>query len=368
MNEIRLLLGGDVMTGRGIDQLLRHPGDPVLYESYVHDARAYVRLVERVSGRIRKPVGDTYIWGEALAELDRFGPDVRIINLETSITTSDRPWPAKGIHYRMHPGNIGCLTAAKIDCCCLANNHVLDWGREGLRETLASLAGAGIRTAGAGLNASHAHTPAVLPIPDQGRVLVFAVGSETSGIARAWAATDDRSGLWLLPDLSPATAEHLATIARQARQPGDVVIVSIHWGGNWGYDIPAEQRAFAHRLIDAGIDVVHGHSSHHVKAIERYRDRLILYGCGDLITDYEGIGGHDAFRGDLALLYLATIEPDSGRLVQLQLVPLRMHRFRLTRPSRADIRWLTDRLNAESNPFGTRIQRDGERRLQVSSL
>ncbi len=368
MHEIRLFLCGDVMTGRGIDQLLRHPSDPMLYESYVRDAREYVRLVERVSGRIPKPVDETYIWGAALAELDRFEPDARIINLETSITTSSRPWPAKDVHYRMHPGNIGCLAAAKIDCCCLANNHVLDWGHEGLRETLASLTGAGIRTAGAGLNTPQAQAPAVLPIPGKGRVLVFALGSDTSGIPRAWSAMHERPGVWLLPDLSLATAERISETVRQVRQPGDIAIVSVHWGGNWDYTVPAEQRAFAHRLIDLGVNVVHGHSSHHVKAIEIHRDRLILYGCGDLLTDYEGIGGHEAFRGDLGLLYLATLDCDSGTLVRLQLVPQRTHRFRLMRPSRVDSRWLSDRLNAESSPFGTRIQRDAEGHLRVIFL
>ncbi len=73
-------------------------------------------------------------------------PMFKIINLETSITTNDDPWPGKGIHYRMHPGNTKLLTTAGIDFCSLANNHVLDWGREGLVETLHSLEDAGIVT------------------------------------------------------------------------------------------------------------------------------------------------------------------------------------------------------------------------------
>src|SRR5713226_1537518 len=136
---ICLFLCGDVMTGRGIDQVLPHPGNPVLYESYVRDARDYVQLAERVNGPIPRPVDLEYIWGDALEELQRAGTDLRIINLETSITRSGSPWPNKGIHYRMHPLNVGCITAAGVDCCCLANNHVLDWGYEGLEETLQTL-------------------------------------------------------------------------------------------------------------------------------------------------------------------------------------------------------------------------------------
>src|SRR5437660_12011134 len=92
---IFLFLCGDVMTGRGIDQVLPHPGNPVLYESYVRDARQYVELAERIHGVIPRPVEFAYLWGDALAELQRAGTEVRIINLETSITHSGEPWPHK---------------------------------------------------------------------------------------------------------------------------------------------------------------------------------------------------------------------------------------------------------------------------------
>ncbi len=173
-NTLKLFLCGDVMTGRGIDQILPHPNNPVLYESCVTDAREYVHLAERAHGPIPRGVGFDYIWGDALAELSQ--GDLRIINLETSITSSAAYWPGKGIHYRMHPRNIGCLTAAKIDACCLANNHVLDWSRAGLAETLASLNKAGIAVVGAGRNAMEAAAPAVLGTPGGRRVLVFAYG------------------------------------------------------------------------------------------------------------------------------------------------------------------------------------------------
>src|SRR5947209_16267250 len=107
--SIGVFLCGDVMTGRGIDQVLPHPGDPVLYERCVLDAREYVLLAERAHGPIPQTVELAYPWGDTLEELQRAGAEVRIINLETSITCSEEPWPQKGIHYRMHPGNVGCL-------------------------------------------------------------------------------------------------------------------------------------------------------------------------------------------------------------------------------------------------------------------
>ena len=164
-DSIRLFLCGDVMTGRGIDQVLPHPNDPRLHEPYIGEARCYVELAESVNGAIPRPVEFDYIWGDALAELDRAGVDLRIVNLETSITSSEDYWRDKEIHYRMHPRNIDCITAARIHCCCLANNHVLDWGYDGLAETLRTLDAAGIAHTGAGRDAVEAAAPAVLDVP-----------------------------------------------------------------------------------------------------------------------------------------------------------------------------------------------------------
>ncbi|HWE18139.1 MAG TPA: CapA family protein, partial [Hyphomicrobiaceae bacterium] len=128
---ISLFLAGDVMTGRGIDQVLPHPGDPRLYESYVKSAYDYVELAEAANGPIMRPLAFGDIWGDALAELERRRPDARIVNLETAVTRRTEPEP-KGINYKMNPANVGAITAAGIDCCVLANNHVLDWGLAGL--------------------------------------------------------------------------------------------------------------------------------------------------------------------------------------------------------------------------------------------
>ena len=101
---ITLALCGDVMTGRGIDQILPHPAPPNLYEPAVSDARQYVALAEAANGPVPKPVAWPYVWGEALAALDRMRPAARIANLETSLTLSEDAAP-KGINYRMNPAN-----------------------------------------------------------------------------------------------------------------------------------------------------------------------------------------------------------------------------------------------------------------------
>src|SRR5215475_2293082 len=258
---ICLFLCGDVMTGRGIDQVLPHPVDPVLYEPFVLDAREYVELAESAHGPIPRPVHFGYIWGDALQELERAGTDARIINLETSITTAVEAWP-KGINYRMNPANIGCITAAHIDCCCLANNHILDWGYSGLEETIETLNKVHVRHAGAG-RIAEAAAPVAFDLGRRGRLLFFALGSPTSGIPLDWAPSANKPGVNLIETLSEETARRVASEIHKIKQSGDIAIVSIHWGGNWGYEVPKAQRDFAHRLINEGVDLVHGHSSHH---------------------------------------------------------------------------------------------------------
>jgi poly-gamma-glutamate capsule biosynthesis protein CapA/YwtB (metallophosphatase superfamily) len=353
---MRLFLCGDVMAGRGIDQALGHSANPILYEPYVRDAREYVELAEKAHGPIPRPLSFDYIWGDALPELERAKVDFRVVNLETAITSAETPWPGKGVHYRMHPQNIGCLSAGHISACCLANNHVLDWGYDGLSETLQTLDAEGIAHSGAGNDAEEAMQPAVIDRGAKRRLLLYSFGSTSSGIPQEWKATGISPGVNLLDNLSESTAARVCDEMRAHQQAGDLIVASIHWGSNWGYEIPREQIAFAHRLIEGGFAVVCGHSSHHVKAIEVFRGRLILYGCGDFITDYEGISGYETFRGDLALMYFAELDLDSGELMTARLVPMQMRRFQLQRASVGDAKWLCNLLNGLGEPFNTGVK------------
>jgi poly-gamma-glutamate synthesis protein (capsule biosynthesis protein) len=362
---ITLALAGDVMTGRGVDQILPHPCDPRLYEAYVKTALDYVELAETAHGPIPSPVDFAYPWGDALEALKCAAVDARIVNLETSVTRSEEHQP-KGINYRMSPENLPCLTAAGISGCALANNHTLDWGSAGLVETVEALTHAGIKTAGAGCDRVHAEAPVVIEMAGKGRVLFFSFGSETSGIPPEWAAGDGRPGVNLLPDLSDGTIGRIASQVRAVKRPGDLVVASIHWGSNWGYLIPHDQRQFAHGLIEhAGVDLIHGHSSHHPKGIEIHQGRLILYGCGDLLNDYEGITGEEEFRSDLTVIYLARMAPSTGRMIGLELLPMRIRRFQLRRATVRDAQWLCDLFAREGRRFGTRAGLTAGRTIEV---
>lgn len=272
------------------------------------------------------------------------------------MTSSGDFWKGKGINYRISPENAGCLTAANIDCCSLANNHTLDWGRAGLEETLATLKKAGIKCAGAGMDMEKARCPAIFDACKT-RVLVYGFGSETSGIPESWAARKYLPGINLLPDLSTDTARAIGAEVSKQKEKGDITIASIHWGGNWGYEIPREQIDFAHHLIDeAGMDMIHGHSSHHVKGIEVYKGKLILYGCGDFINDYEGIGGYEEFAPGIGLAYFASLEQETGNLLKLEMIPTRVRRFRVERAPNEDALRLKDILNREGQTFGAHVE------------
>jgi poly-gamma-glutamate synthesis protein (capsule biosynthesis protein) len=359
-DSLTLVLAGDVMIGRGIDQVLPEPLPPQLYEPWVGDAREYVRLAERLHGAIQRPVAPAYPWGEALPAMQRLGAALRIVNLETALTTSGTPWSGKGIHYRSHPAHVGCLVAAGIDACVLANNHVLDWGIAGLHETLAALRAAGIACAGAGADQAPAEAPAVLTWPDGTRLLLFARATPSSGVPPEWAASAERPGVACLQRLGDDSALALARSMHDHRRPGDRVIVSLHWGANWVDEVPAAHRRFARRLIDLGAaDVVHGHSSHHPLPIEVHGGRLILYGCGDLINDYEGITPRDSRpRSDLVCVYAASLSRADGRLDALSVVPFQLRRLQLSRPEAAAWRELQARLATACSGFGTRLEVD----------
>ncbi len=353
--HLTLFLSGDVMLGRGIDQILPSPSDPRLYESSITSAKDYVALAERVNGPIPSPVDFRYVWGDAVLALQLRALDLRIVNLETSITTCDEHVP-KGINYRMNPANMACLEAIGIDCCVLANNHVLDWSQTGLMETLESLERAKIAYAGAGRTRAEAAAPAVLKTKGRSRALVFGFGLTTSGIPPKWAARRASSGVNVLGDGTAKSITRIANAVQSSRRPGDLLIASIHWGSNWGYHIPDDQRLLAHDLIDvAGFDIIHGHSSHHPKGIEVYRGKLILYGCGDFLNDYEGIKGLWPFRSDLAVAYLAQCSATTGDLEALSLMPFHIRNFQLKQATDADRTWLAQTLDRESAPFGTRV-------------
>jgi poly-gamma-glutamate capsule biosynthesis protein CapA/YwtB (metallophosphatase superfamily) len=363
---VAIAMCGDVMTGRGIDQILPYPGDPELRERYIRDARRYVDLAEQAHGPIPRRVEFAWPWGVARTVLDDLTPDARLVNLETTITASGEFAPGKGVHYRMSPRNVPCLSALRPDVCTVANNHILDFGSVGLGNTVDALTRAGLSCAGAG-RAQDACRPAIVPVSEDIRVVVLACGADSSGIPSGWAAKPDRGGVCRLADLSDATAAEIIQRVEAIKHARDISVVSIHWGSNWGYGVGGDQRRFAHRLLDGGIDVIYGHSSHHPRPIEIYQGKLVLYGCGDFVDDYEGIAGYERFRDDLRLIYVASVAAGSGRLVRLDMTPLQARKMRLEYASAVDAAWLQATLDHLSRRFNTRVDLEPDGTLAARS-
>jgi poly-gamma-glutamate synthesis protein (capsule biosynthesis protein) len=337
---VKIFLCGDVMIGRGIDHILPYPCDPKIYEPFVKDARDYVKFAEEINGKIDYPVSFDYIWGDALKEIEKEKVDLRIINLETTITTSENFEP-KGINYRMNPKNIDVLKVFKVDVACLANNHILDFGEEGLLETIETLNKNGILTVGAGKNIEEAEKPAIVWGRATSPILIFNYADVSSGVPIWWEAKRDKTGVNFLKSDVPKLITKYSNVGRP-----NIVIFSIHWGPNWGYEIAKEQRDFAHRLIDeANVDLIFGHSSHHFKGIETYKGKFIIYGAGDFINDYEGIEGYEEFGGDLVLGYIWEVN-------KLTLLPFKIKKFRLNNCSQEEIGWIFNVLKRESKIEG----------------
>ena len=354
---IRVFLCGDVMIGRGIDQILPHPCPPLLHEPYVRSALDYVDLAERRSGPLPRAVPLSYVWGCALEEFEARRPDARLINLETSITLSECAEP-KGINYRVSPQNAECLRFAGIDCCILANNHVLDFGVSGLLDTVRNLSSLRIVCAGAGRTEELARRPAIVSVGGGRRVTISAFALTSSGTPLSCAAKNRSAGLAVFDDESPNIGGFLAESFNH-REVDDIAIASIHCGGNWGYGVNASHVEIARRCVnDFGVSIVHGHSSHHPRPFAFYRNRLILYGCGDLLNDHEGMSGHADFRSELVLMYFADVDATTGEVLCLSMVPLRLKGFRLIRPSRDERKWAHERLARICEPFGTQIRDD----------
>jgi poly-gamma-glutamate synthesis protein (capsule biosynthesis protein) len=192
-------------------------------------------------------------------------------------------------------------------------------------------------------------------------VLVFAFACESAGVPPEWQAGPAKAGVNLMESLSEREVERVRGQVEARKRPYDLAVASIHWGGNWGYRVPAQHVAFARALIDsAGIDLVHGHSSHHPLRFERYRGKLILYGCGDFLNDYEGIGGYEVFRSELTWMYFPTLDRTTGALSRLLLVPMRIRNFRLNRVNETESHWLETTLLREAGELGLALSRQAD--------
>ena len=330
----KFFLCGDLMPARGVDQVLPFPiPKAALREQCCSDAAEYVRLAQRktnaaetLSGIPRRSF--SALAGELKDAITAREPlDAKLANLESALTVSNAFWPHKAVCYRASPRNgIGLLRFLGIDIVTLANNHAMDFGVPGLLDSLDALDASRIEHVGAGRNAREAFQGKLLPSRED--TVVFGYCLENSGAPPSWRAGESRPGVALLfsdDDVRRAAADIMSS-SRSRLSTRPMTIVSLHCGSNWGYEIDPLIERVARTFIEAGADIVHGHSSHHAREAEVYRKKLILYGCGEVLNDYEGITDHPAFpasefRGNLRYAYFPEMvsEEDGNAFARMEI-------------------------------------------------
>ena len=293
------------------------------------------------------------VWGDMLDRLR--GLDGLLINLECCLSTRGQPWRRthRPFHFRADPDwAIPGLEAAGVDCCALANNHVLDFETPALFDTLDQLDAADIAHAGAGRTREAAFEPAVFTVGD----CTLAVVSVTDNTPE-YAATEDSPGTARVEidrdDESSRQAVERALERAREHDP-DLVVASLHWGPNMVEAPPESHQRFAHWLVDEGIDVVHGHSAHIFQGVEVYDGAPICYDTGDFVDDY----ARSQPRNDRSFLFAVVV--DDGTPTELRLSPIEIDDFAVHQagPEAAD--WSRARMRSLSAPFGTDFERDGD--------
>ena len=310
---MKLLFVGDVMLGRLVNQALK----------------------------VRPP---EYPWGNTL---DVFrSAEVRFCNLECSLSDRGvRRSPAtKAFHFRSDAGNVEVLKRAGIDAVSLANNHILDFDETALTDTLDILDGNRIRHSGAGRNAAGASAPAALRIGDK-TIVFFAFTDNEPG----WKASEGRPGIHYLPtDPDDRDVKRFRSLVEQAREKEDLIVVSAHWGPNWGRKVPEDHAALAHCLVDSGADVVFGHSAHVFRAVEIYRDRPILYSTGDFVDDY---AVDRIERNDESFVFL--VELGEGEETRVVLYPTTIREFQANLAEGARARSIAEKMQRQCRSWDT---------------
>ena len=313
---------GDAMLGRNVDERYGRPG-----------------------------VEPAAVWGDLRPRLQSL--DGVCCNLECCLSTRGQRYPDRAYYFRADPDwAVPALAAGNVTFASLANNHMLDFGPTALGDTIDALAGSDIAFAGAGKDLTAAAAPATVSIGD----LEVAVVSFADHYAE-YGATDDRPGTaYVASDPSePATRRLVDDALEQANaaEP-DLLVAAVHWGPNWIAYPDDDLVAFAHWLVDQGVDLVYGHSAHVFQGVERYGDGLILHDTGDIVDDY--VVKPD-LRNDRSLLFEVGLE--DGSLEELRLVPVEIDDLSVAPADDDAAAWLRETARERSAPFGTTYERDG---------
>jgi poly-gamma-glutamate capsule biosynthesis protein CapA/YwtB (metallophosphatase superfamily) len=314
-----------------------------------------VMLGRLVNDRL-KSMQPEEVWGDVLPHLAQ--ADLRIVNLECALTRHLQAWTRteKMFHFRADPAAVHVLQAAHIDACALANNHILDYEEQGLRDTLQLLDANAIGHAGAGNNAEQAAAPAIIDVhgPAPCRVALLSYTDNEPDFA---ASAGHPGTNYLEVTLDDATLARVASSIGEARKQGaDLVVFSNHWGANFVERPSAQFRSFARQVIELGADIYHGHSAHICQGIEIYRGKAILYDTGNFIDDY---AVHPLLRNDRSCLFKLMFE--NGRLCRIELLPVSLSVAHAALARGREFDAICERMGMLCAEFGTRLTRLNDR-------
>ncbi|MDH4227443.1 MAG: CapA family protein [Deltaproteobacteria bacterium] len=269
-------------------------------------------------------VGDTYLGTRLVPYLDEYGPaypfenvagilngaDAVIMNLESPLTNHSKTYIEKEFHIKAPPYAIESVKSASVDVATLANNHMMDFGEPGLRDTLAALDAAGIARAGAGLDSKEARRPAIFE-KDGVRVAVL---SYSRTYPLEFYATAKRAGT-----ASGVEANIESDIKKARRDGADIVVVTFHWGAERVRMPKPYQIELAHLSIDSGADLVIGHHPHVTQPIEKYKGGVIFYSLGNFVF---GMTPNRALGGAIAKVVFTNDGGGPMRIKDIEAIPL----------------------------------------------
>lgn len=312
--SLTLALAGDTMLGRSVEQLLRTAPDAELLAPEV------IAIA---------------------AEADLF-----VLNLECCIADVGVRNAASHSPYFFRAPPVAATHLARwgVDVVTLANNHVLDYGIDACMATFEHLDAAGIRFVGAGPDLASARETCSVRVGD--RSIAFIAFSDHPA---AYAAGTDRSGVAYAPASQTKLAAWVEDSVRAARRSHDLVVVLPHWGPNMVASPVREVRAAARALVDAGADLVAGHSSHVVHGVEG----RVLFSLGDFIDDY---ASDELLRNDLSLLFLVRI--GARGVERIEAVPLKLEYCRTRLADGADADSISQAFAERCRRLGTEVRHE----------
>jgi poly-gamma-glutamate capsule biosynthesis protein CapA/YwtB (metallophosphatase superfamily) len=203
--------------------------------------------------------------------------DIAVVNLETAVTTRGAAAPKEFV-FRAPPSAFDALAAGGVDVASMANNHGLDYGEVGLRDSLAAARGARFPVIGIGLNDAQAYRPYRATVRGRRIAIIGATQVLDDHLITAWTAGPGKPGLASAKDVP-----RLLRAVREARRTSDTVVVFLHWGVELVGCPTTDQRTLARQLVDAGADIVVGGHAHRLLGAGRMRKALVSYGLGNFV-------------------------------------------------------------------------------------